>query len=728
MIIAKDNNQKQYRYIAIFLTAAFILLTVTVYKNALIRTVEAVRDLGLSIAYYLLSYIDMSELITPTVGTLSSLDFSVVILITWEGFKENFVAFFQAFFKFENFVGFFDYSYTAIYTIVFVFLIVVLAFVMVKNVLRNYLSNQNNDTGKISKPLNLWLKAEASIFRPFGSRLEEFKEYVSDRKIFVYIWVFTWAVNLNAITIVAEALAYILYVLASFDFLGAYLQVYKLAIDLMLTFRALPLIVWAYVVLKIIGRWRENVGYDRLTRFELRNRGFIKSLPIAVLIVGPMGSRKTTLLTDLAISQEIIDREDALNMLYENAMKFPHFPWQKFEDEIFRKHKSGEIANIAFCDEFVSKLEEVFREKPFPRNLFGYKFEKYGLSFYDNLKTISIFDVLRSYSKLYFVYTFETSLIVSNYSIREDNVLTTAGNFPLWSLDIFHRSEAHQQDYSQFSHILNFDAIRPGKKKKERGKVFGSLEFGVGVITEFGKERGNKESNEGKTKGEEEANQKNDLTNLWIKMCRHIGATIDNHCFFRLFTDEQRVMSLGADARELCSVINIDDGGEFENVMPCFLFGEMLNDLVFSKFESLYEEYRYNRADETLFMYLLRSVVSKFLKHYKRIHNTFDVAEMTLSKEAGTLDGKREKHSYYLSKKKTYSERFSTDCFSDFFAVQALKTGKSLEDYPAYQSVKATVSELEKQNSYFIDDISRLRKKTPSKASQASTSRKSHRR
>lgn len=721
MTITKDRSAEQYRYIAIFLVAASLLLTVTIYKTALIRTIEAFRDFGLSVAYYILNLFGMSYLITPTVGELSSVDFTAAIPITWDGFKESFVAYFKAFFDLKNFVGFFDYSYTAIYMIVFVILIAVILVAMAKNALRSYLSNQNNDVGKISKPLSVWLKVENRVFRPFGASLGEFKEYFSERKIFKILLGVIWAVNLNVVAIAAEALAYLLYLFSSFDFLSTYLQVYKLAIDITLTFRALPFIVWAYIALKAIGKWRENVGYDRLVHFELRNCGFIKTLPIAVMIVGTMGSRKTTLMTDMVISQEIMYRGDALQLLYINSMKFPHFPWQRFEYDILTGKELGILPNLDYCNKFVRKLKKDFKKEPFPQNLYGYDFEKYGLSYYDNLQTVSIFDVLSNYAREFFIYIEKSSLTIANYSIREDNVIRSKGNFPLWDLDIFRRTEEERQVLSQYSHILDFDAMRPGKRKKPRGKVFGSLEFGVCAITEIGKERGNKIETEDKKKTEETANQKNDLTNLWIKMSRHIGATIDNHCFFKLFMDEQRVQSLNADARELCSIINIDDGGEFENVMPCFLFGEMLNDLVFSKFERLYEEYRYNRADDTLFMYLLRSVVSKFLKHYRRIHNTFDVAEMTLSIE-------NEIYKYFLSRNKAHSGRFSTDCFSDFFAVQAAKTGKGLEDFPVYQTVKASTEELKLQNSYFIDDITNIGKTKRKKAAKEPQSRRSNRR
>ncbi len=55
--------------------------------------------------------------------------------------------------------------------------------------------------------------------------------------------------------------------------------------------------------------------------------------------------------------------------------------------------------------------------------------------------------------------------------------------------------------------------------------------------------------------------------------------------------------------------------------------------------------------------------------------------------------------------KKIYSKRFSTDCFSDFFAKKALRSPVGINDLPEYAAEKATFEELRMQNSYFIHDL-----------------------
>ena len=81
------------------------------------------------------------------------------------------------------------------------------------------------------------------------------------------------------------------------------------------------------------------------------------------------------------------------------------------------------------------------------------------------------------------------------------------------------------------------------------------------VISEVGKERGNNLENREMKRNTDETNQKNDLFNSWLKMCRH-SATVDNYPFIKVFTDEQRPESWGADARDLCDIIYIESNGK----------------------------------------------------------------------------------------------------------------------------------------------------------------------
>ena len=78
---------------------------------------------------------------------------------------------------------------------------------------------------------------------------------------------------------------------------------------------------------------------------------------------------------------------------------------------------------------------------------------------------------------------------------------------------------------------------------------------------------------------------------------------------------------------------------------------------------------------------------------------------MKLQVESGTQDGELDEKVYYLDNKRIYSDRFSTDCFSEFFTTKSLRSRMGFDDLEEYQSSKATFDELKKQNSYFIADL-----------------------
>ena len=187
-------------------------------------------------------------------------------------------------------------------------------------------------------------------------------------------------------------------------------------------------------------------------------------------------------------------------------------------------------------------------------------------------------------------------------------------------------------------------------------------------------------------------------------MSRH-SATIDNFPFTKVFTDEQRPESWGADARDLCEIITILSAGEQRLALPFYTIEEMIIEWIYSCFIDLYENFRYNRGDNTLLVHILKTVTAKLWKHNTVVYNKYGYGVLTVTKQAGTMDGRTRRKKYYLMNRKIYSRRFSTDCFSDYFNEQAKKSSVGLNDYAEYESEKATMTELKKQNSYFINSL-----------------------
>ena len=66
-------------------------------------------------------------------------------------------------------------------------------------------------------------------------------------------------------------------------------------------------------------------------------------------------------------------------------------------------------------------------------------------------------------------------------------------------------------------------------------------------------------------------------------MCRH-SATVVNYPFIKVFTDEQRPESWGADARDLCDVLNIIETSEQRLAGSWFWIEDMLFELISRSF------------------------------------------------------------------------------------------------------------------------------------------------
>lgn len=294
----------------------------------------------------------------------------------------------------------------------------------------------------------------------------------------------------------------------------------------------------------------------------------------------------------------------------------------------------------------------------------------------------------------------DTDILVC-YSIRTSNVKSDMGNLPLWLTDFFVPRDVRN---SRRSHILDFDVLRLGKRVIDENPNIGSFEFGVVTISEIGKERGNDLELREVKKGTDEANQKNDLFNSWLKMCRH-SATVDNFPFIKVFTDEQRPESWGADAKDLCDVIQIVSSGEALITLPFYKIQDMLCEWLFNRFMATYTDFRYRRGDNTLFIYLYKKLAAWVWNRNVRNYNHYGYCVLSVETERGTMDGKSDKKKYYIMNAKIYGKRFSTDCFSDYFNDLASRSNVGLDDYLEYQTEKASVAELQSQNSYFINSL-----------------------
>ena len=691
--------------LSVLITAAFALLAVFVFSDSYLRFGESVKDFGLSVGYYFCTLFGIEHNIVPSVTEYSSvMDWSILLPSDFEGFTSQSKSFFALLIDGENFASYWAKVGDVMLVLLKVVAIILPCLLVLGLVIWRLYKSGNTKHNKDTVPLKVFKSFSRCLYQPLKRTVLSYRDFLTEHRAVWILWAVMWAFHLNAASIVTGFLAYYFYFVLSFDVANLYVQVCKLFIDLQVIFGFFPWWCIAFVCWLLFDRWRKNIALNKLRHFEARNCGFINELPIVSMACGSMGKKKTTLITDMVLSQEVMFRQKALEILQQNDMKFPYFPWIAFEDELRRCMEHGTVYNLASVKAWIAlKRSRFLRHRNAQTQLYGYDYARYGTTFDDSLKINRLFEVLETYAMAYFIYVIQSSLIVANYSVRTDNLMADNGNFPMWITDFFPKRRRPQ---SRHAHILDFDVLRLGRKVLENNPKAGSFEFGVVGITEIGKERGNNLELREIKKGAEDTNQKNDLFNSWLKMCRH-SATVDNFPFIKVFTDEQRPESWGADARDLADIINIASCGEPRLALPFYTIEEMLSEWAFNRFLSLYYDFRFRRGDNTLLVHILKSVVAWLWRRNLRIFNRFGYSVLKIEKERGTMDGKTENKKYYLMSAKIYAQRFSTDCFSDYFNDMARRSYTGLADYLEYATEKASVEELKMQNSYFINSLYR---------------------
>ena len=686
----------------IALTTAFILLGIFMFRQSYCRIIEALIDLYGGFKYYFRVLFGLPTEGLPSVTDYSKvMDRTVILPSDFESFKVNAITYFSMLFSKENFLSWLSAVGTKASIWAKILTILLPCFLVLIIAIKRMYASGNTKHNVDTIPLRVFKKISAATYQLTKRFICGYIDFLHEHSWIWISWVVMWAFHLNLVSIVVEFFAYCFFFVVSFRADTIYTQFVKLARDLQPFFRFFPWWSWLVVCYVLFERFRKGIALNRLRHFEAKNCGFINALPIVSMTCGSMGKRKTTMITDMTLSQEVMFRQKALSVLQENDMKFPYFPWILFEKELQKCIEYHTVYNLATVKELVRKKRRR-HEKHCGKTgqLYGYNEKRYGVIYRNGLKEIHIFDVLETYAQAYFIYVLQSSLIVSNYAIRTDNEISNAGNLPMWITDFFSDNVRR----GGYSHVLDFDVLRLGKKVLENNPNAGSFEFGVVAITEIGKERGNNLELKEVKKAVTETNQKNDLFNSWLKMSRH-SATVDNFPFIKVFADEQRPESWGADARDLCEIVTILSAGNQRLALPFYTIGEMIADRAYTRFMNLYTAFRYRRGDNALFVYILKTITAKLWKRKVKIYNKYGYSVLTVAKQAGTLDGKPKRKKYYLCNRKIYSFRFSTDCFSDYFNEQAKKSKVGLNDYALYESERATVTELKEQNSYFISSL-----------------------
>ncbi|MDR1917775.1 MAG: hypothetical protein LBQ05_02190 [Christensenellaceae bacterium] len=727
-----------------------VLFTFTVFVGAFPTLGTSAKELWQSVVAYFYFVFTMrlpkqSPIETPT-G-----DIPQILPETPTEFVENNNTFWQKFFDGNNLNLYFQSLSQTLIVVTQLLPFIVLMLWFIRQRIHNAFTQQNNDYNSDSKPLLIYKKISSKVYTPIKHEVIRFGEYLTTTQ-FLKLWLLIWCFNFNLFAVLLSFIGICLYFFISFSWTALYDFAYNTIERLMPMFRFIPSWAWVIIALVVINIIRRMIGRNTQRHLENKNKGFINDRSIVLMPVGTMGKGKTTLVTDMSLSQESIFRTKVNDGLTEIACMFYAFPFIVFERDMLWAIDNNIIFNLTTACEWVKEKQKNF-EKNYARSvrkalkygideetatnecqryyLWTYDHWKYGLTFNNGKEIEKLFDCLEDYAKLYFMYIMECSFILSNYSQRTDFMKNDLGNFPVWDLDFFNRKSKNMDDNSRFCHILDFDMVRYGKKVVANNPLGNIFEYGIIAITEVGKERGNqfklqdlkdekkelkelittlkkanKDFDNEQDKLEElttKANQSNDKMNDFFKLIRHT-ATIRGVCYARVFMDEQRPESLGADARDLCEIIRIKDKSDTRLAMPFYFIEELLHAWLFPKYLSVKETYRFNRGDNTLFMYLITKLSCVLHNSYVRTYNEFGYYVRKLGIE--DITGVIEKEvNYYLIYKKIYAKRFDTSAYANIFAEKLKKVKLGMRNIPEYKEVTANIDELISQHSYFVEDI-----------------------
>ena len=729
--------RKDYRhYICLGITFVFLGLGF-LFPNALPRLAETVRDLALSVAYYFCAIISpQNNPIRATVIEMPSWTFGEQIWepltlfpYSWEEFCTIWLDFWRAIFSLENFLGYCDFlgdlllDFSSSVRLIMPLILCIILY------LDNYKKKSCTDRRKKSKPLQLYEKALFKIVYPTVAWVKDFVRFCKEHTQYHMLWITLWLLYFNVLSIFMAFLAYYLFFSVSWQVTSLYTQLLKLLSDLTPMIRFLPGIVWL-----ILGAWFYNhvcrsMAFARLYYCEKCNRAVLRERGVVTTVYGAPRIGKTQFITSMALSAEIEQFDMAFEIMLEESIMFPNFPWQRFRDEIKKGIGSHTLVDSRSCRRWVKKARLFFdhisatytaeewkvNRKRF-KNLktdytFGYDYTHYAVTYNDNLKITHLYDALAEYACAYVKFTVKTTLLFANYSIRTDSILHDLGNMPYRDNDFLKRDPRLQEAYSKHAHIADYDMVRLGKLIVEDNPHSLFAPSGVYVLTEIDKERKNMLQLRDIKSTSKETNQLNDLFDACLMMIGHADVIANRH-FIRIIADLQRPEAWGAGGRELGEVIYIAEKSEIVPALPFFSPYWILNGLYLllkAWWDNYKQEVEINRSDKTLFYYFAENTVAKIDNHYKKVDGLFGYWTVDLEIQSGKLEGEVKKEKWRHIMKKDRSRRNRTDCLASVFDSYKPNT-MHVDDFIMYAGEVGTQQENALQNSYFQNDIAKMKR------------------
>lgn len=293
--------------VSVLISAIFVLLGVFVFSSSYLRFWETLTEFGQSIAFYFCEIFGIEHGIIPSVNAPSRVVGNMIKLPNnLDGFKENTQSYFSLLFSGENFVGWWQSLTGMLATLSKVLVLLLPCAVGLWFVIRWLYGRSNRRYNKDTVPLTVFKFISRCTYQPLKRFVRGYACFLREHGWIWQCWVAVWVFHFNLASILMVFLGYYFYFAVSFDLATLYPQICRLFIDVQIPFRYFP--YWSLLLIAwyLFQRWRRRIALSRLRRYEARNCGFINELPIVSITCGSMGKKKTTAITDMALSQEVI--------------------------------------------------------------------------------------------------------------------------------------------------------------------------------------------------------------------------------------------------------------------------------------------------------------------------------------------------------------------------------------------------------------------------------------
>ena len=569
---------------------------------------------------------------------------------------------------------------------------------------------KEGEASEQSKPLKMFLEFQDKVYYPIKYFFANLYFKIRYNKFFFFSFLSIILYNLNLFSFFLTFIAWYLYFVFSIDFVSIWYLFCKLLICISPLLHPFFWPFWILAFIVLAEYLKIKSAYNKLEDMYMKNDEFVDDLGIITGIYGVPGAGKNLLEVAIATQKERLLRVQAFNQLMEIRSEFPDFPFRYLEMEVEDLNSTNKVVNkiqieYYFRDAFKNKTE-----------IYGYDLQINKNEHYDKLKVAKIVDELIDYAQLYYIYI--SSLAASTYSLRYDRGIELTHAFPGLKYNFFHRDFRGDKD-SENAKIFDLNLIRlnnqldnendenDGVFQPKKDKNITLFDFGLLTLSEFGKDRGNRYTNQ--QRKDKKVKPSNDGTSNCLGVLRHL-TTVRYKQYGFIIWDEQKLSAFsGLEAAMAETNIFISKQKKNQkSALPLWFFEGVIIDWFSSRYNYLYQKYIYLRNDQTLFSYIASHISSFFNNLNRNLINTFGYRKVELSLSGVNVNGAQEQRgddSFFLMNKIVFSDRYQTDCYKGFFDNLKRQAKEGINQFEAYSGKVATIQELVKTNGYFATEL-----------------------